>query len=426
MESSQRGDRQRKGTYIEISVAWEGIDLETIVQRPGKYTARSGCSRKEFIERSFGVKFGAEIPDKIKNGCERDIINAINGYMTRLTSSINEMDGIVFHFLDGSHRLTEISLHGLISLQRSDDLKRRYSMFCREVKDWLGIESYSSVTKDKVPANGSVELTRMTSMYNDDGITISVCGIFKSTQIDIDVKIAARATEAEIEEHAIAKAADGETEKHMKEIIIPTVAFRPPATIVDAVEYLRQASRNYDRPNVPTNKRGVNFMLRLNANQGKIATIPCVEASNISLWNALNLICKSCGYKFNADNKVVYIDSDVAITATTEKDEIESRMIEKRMREIIIPNVAFRPPATIVDATMYFRQASRDFDRPDIPINKRGVNFMLRLNENQKEPPTVPSVSVSNVSLWDALHIVCKMCGFKFKVADQAVQIEPQ
>ena len=55
--------------------------------------------------------------------------------------------------------------------------------------------------------------------------------------------------------------------------------------------------------------------------------------------------------------------------------------IEKRMKEMILPSISFRPPATIIDAVDFFRQASKDFDRPEIPVDQRGFNFVLQLDK---------------------------------------------
>ena len=60
-----------------------------------------------------------------------------------------------------------------------------------------------------------------------------------------------------------------------------------------------------------------------------------------------------------------------------DKERTMEQLVEKRMKEMILPSISFRPPATISDAVEYFKQASRDFDRPDIPIDQRGFNFVL-------------------------------------------------
>ena len=125
--------------------------------------------------------------------------------------------------------------------------------------------------------------------------------------------------------------------------------------------------------------------------------------------------------------------------------------IEKRMKEMMLPSISFRPPATIIDAVEFFRQASKDFDRPEVPVDQRGFNFILNLNtqltggapagDNNAEAafgaaaeenvsdgavPQIPTISASNLSLWEALQHVCKQVNFKFKVQGSVVMVMPK
>ena len=125
--------------------------------------------------------------------------------------------------------------------------------------------------------------------------------------------------------------------------------------------------------------------------------------------------------------------------------------IEKRMKDMMLPSISFRPPATIIDAVEFFRQASKDFDRPEVPVDQRGFNFILNLNtqltggapagDNNAESafgaaaeesvsdgavPQIPTISASNLSLWEALQHVCKQVNFKFKVQGSVVMVMPK
>ena len=135
--------------------------------------------------------------------------------------------------------------------------------------------------------------------------------------------------------------------------------------------------------------------------------------------------------------------------------------IEKRMKEMILPSISFRPPATIIDAVDFFRQASKDFDRPEIPVDQRGFNFVLQLENaltsgnadggaadnnaggnanafgaaaaggDEAAPgdvPVIPNVSASNQSLWDALQLVCRVVkpAYKFKVQGSIIMVMPK
>ena len=132
--------------------------------------------------------------------------------------------------------------------------------------------------------------------------------------------------------------------------------------------------------------------------------------------------------------------------------------IEKRMKEMMLPSISFRPPATIIDAVDYFRQASKDYDRPEIPVDQRGFNFICQLdkvltsggagaeaNDDGKnsnafsssddeggeaagDVPVIPNVTASNVSLWEALKLVCQVCkpAYKFKVQGSVIMVMPK
>ncbi len=148
-----------------------------------------------------------------------------------------------------------------------------------------------------------------------------------------------------------------------------------------------------------------------------------------------------------------------AVTAKTPLDQdpvrSQEQAIEKRMQEMILPSISFKPPATLGDAVDYFRDASRDYDKPEIPIDQRGFNFVLNPGtqlfakageaaaeddnsfaagagddaaggEQQSPLPLIPPMSAANVSLWNALKLVCDVTGFKFKVQGPVVMLMPK
>jgi general secretion pathway protein D len=123
------------------------------------------------------------------------------------------------------------------------------------------------------------------------------------------------------------------------------------------------------------------------------------------------------------------------------------QVVQQKLRDIVIPEVTFRPPATIIDAVDFFKQASRDFDKPEIPLEQRGVNLVLKLsttptaaapapeNPDPFAPvsaapapggaPTISALSARFISLYDALKLVCDVTGMKFKIRGNIVMIVP-
>lgn len=126
----------------------------------------------------------------------------------------------------------------------------------------------------------------------------------------------------------------------------------------------------------------------------------------------------------------------------------QEQSIIQRMREMRLPTISFKPPATIIDAVEYFRGASKDFDKPDIPLEQRGFNFVLKTPEtlraqateessddngfgaddessqsNQSGVPVIPMITASNITFYDALKLVCESVDYKFKVQGPIVMV---
>ncbi|MBQ3288980.1 MAG: hypothetical protein IJH50_06175 [Kiritimatiellae bacterium] len=125
--------------------------------------------------------------------------------------------------------------------------------------------------------------------------------------------------------------------------------------------------------------------------------------------------------------------------------------IERRMKEMRLPTISFKPPATIIDAVEFFRGASKDYDRPDIPLEKRGFNFVLRTPQgaiktqqadsesddfsssggedsdapaNGLEP--IQTITASDITFYEALKLVCDSVNYKFIIRGPVVMVMPK
>jgi len=124
--------------------------------------------------------------------------------------------------------------------------------------------------------------------------------------------------------------------QRMKAMRLPAISFKPPATIIDAVEYFRGASKDFDDPARPLEQRGFNFVLktpetvRMQAAAAAsedaddfsdtgsddaaggggplgVPVIPMITASDISFYEALKLVCESVEYKFLVQGPIVMV-----------------------------------------------------------------------------------------------------------------------
>ncbi len=123
--------------------------------------------------------------------------------------------------------------------------------------------------------------------------------------------------------------------QRMKAMRLPAISFKPPATIIDAVEYFRGASKDFDDPARPIEQRGFNFVLKTpeavrmqpvaaagddaddfsdtgsaDAAAGGplgVPVIPMITASDITFYDALKLVCESVEYKFSVQGPIVMV-----------------------------------------------------------------------------------------------------------------------
>lgn len=158
---------------------------------------------------------------------------------------------------------------------------------------------------------------------------------------------------------------------------------------------------------------------------------------------------------YAVDVRDVEVVADTTKKPTSEKDETASleQSIIKRMKEMRLPAISFKPPATLTDAIEFFRQASKDYDRPEIPLEQRGFNFYFKPLETAQAPaagdeadadsggfgvatessntpaattgggPVVPIITASDISFYDALKLVCEAVNYKFTVKGPMVTI---
>jgi len=150
------------------------------------------------------------------------------------------------------------------------------------------------------------------------------------------------------------------------------------------------------------------------------------------------------------------LNASTAETVKTQTgDDPERTMeqdIERRMKEMRLPTISFKPPATIIEAVEFFRSASKDYDRPDIPMEKRGFNFVLRTPQgaiktqqaaegesddfssgggeeaaapsNGLEP--IQTITASDITFHEALKLVCDSVNYKFIVRGPVVMVMPK
>ena len=227
---------------------------------------------------------------------------------------------------------------------------------------------------------------------------------------------------------ACSSAAEIDMIERMKRIEIPVLDFKPPMTLPEAIAHLRRQSVEHDDPTKPMDKRGISFILT--GSPAKKA-MPKLLVKNISLYNALDLICQTTGSSFSFREVggivAVVIESTGAEDTASGKKSHEKIVFRPpvprtnaeiglvgRMKRINLPSVSFNN-ATVADAIEYFRKQSVEHDDPTLSGGKRGINFILKMGDDAnlaKRP--VPQITAKEISLYDVFNLVCESTGLGY------------
>jgi putative membrane protein len=92
--------------------------------------------------------------------------------------------------------------------------------------------------------------------------------------------------------------------------------------------------------------------------------------------------------------------------------------VAKYMKELRLPAVSFKPPATLADALLYLQSASAPFDG-----SGRVVLFALMPKEEGEVYPTVPEISAEDILFADILRLVCESTDARYVIRDDGAVV---
>jgi len=302
----ERG-RARVGASLTIEFNWN-LDFKPINVKVANYSTKFGISRKEFIEKTFGMKFGEAIVKYIElNNEDRERLSE-NGkynlyYVYRYMSSpICGFNGVCV-YLDNKDnmRIKGIGFDNRVQVKDMAAAKARFENVRTALGKWLGIDSFDMKEDDKSLDSNKNESVSIVATFEDKGLRVKIRDFITenesakqagwSSSIDVSIE---HITEAE--------ARIAETEARMKKMVLPEVSFQPPDTIIDAIFFFNRTAKEIDRKNnVPEDKCGFHFVLDTKNDKHSAPRASLrLTMKDFSLWAALKASCDSARprYKF--------------------------------------------------------------------------------------------------------------------------------
>ena len=158
----EKSEKELKGVLITIDLSWE-LTPPTMSETT-KYDATNKVSRRVLVEKTFGVKFGEDIPIAIMR----------SRYTKKLDPPMFGLTDIVYIRPPNSPKLYGVRLDGKgPAAKNSAAVKPAFTKLCNEVRNWLGFDRYDNENQESV-ANLGVTCNMITSDYRDKTLEVAV------------------------------------------------------------------------------------------------------------------------------------------------------------------------------------------------------------------------------------------------------------
>ena len=293
------------GAFFLITVGW---DLESINRKPfavtrGDYVPGKGMSRREFIEKAFGVKFGEDLFKYITKGKNDDEYLKIgSGCVTRKPSSPVCGFATVRFDLTSDGRLCGIDLLPDLKAKGGNLSEEKARLSAEASLDkvrsaagkWLGLSPFEA--KETVDDGAETKVVGKSAAFDEGDITITA-----STSYCMSKKTGVGYVEP-CELHIVF---EDRLVKKMKGTILPSINFSVNGrdTLRDAIDFFTKASKDIDGSGSPD---GAGMEIVLSDNSLGDRQIPRISANKINLYTALQIVCTSAGLVFEVhDGRVV-------------------------------------------------------------------------------------------------------------------------
>lgn len=119
---------------------------------------------------------------------------------------------------------------------------------------------------------------------------------------------------------------------------------------------------------------------------------------------------------------------DIGVSQIIEQPQLDQRgtsAINRKLDEIIVPRIDFAD-ATIREALDFLRQRATALDTTEQDPTRKGVNIVLKLQDDSAEANARITLSLTEVPLRAAIEYVAKAANLKLKIEPYAVVVVPQ
>lgn len=229
---------------------------------------------------------------------------------------------------------------------------------------------------------------------------------------------------------AAAVKAEERIQKKLDTIILPRVVFRE-ASVKEIVDYLLIKGRELDTSEKDPKLKGVNILFRPSLDGTPNTARISLDLTNVPLGEALKYTAQLANLQLTVRLAWVELTPKPDAppspkrksTTWIEPAAEEGNEVQKKLRQIILPRVAFSE-TSIDEGLEFLRTKSRALDVTETDPNRKGVNLVLEKNENSRSAKI--SLDLIDVPLYEALRYFAELANLKATVGTKAVVLTPQ
>ena len=213
--------------------------------------------------------------------------------------------------------------------------------------------------------------------------------------------------------------ARGAATNRMASIVIPEIDFRG-ANINDIIDFMSQASREYDRRSVAPEEKGVNFVLNPRVTSGGGVPLLTFSAREITLLETLRLVSEVADLGYSVRRNTVML-ADRRYLKAVETPIDETSAVEARLGSAVIPEITL-DKVDVARAVASLNELTRDTD-----AERAEVGPLIELDLQQTNAEDWPEVDLvaKQISALHAARIVADLAEMELWPEENRMSMRP-
>lgn len=156
-----------------------------------------------------------------------------------------------------------------------------------------------------------------------------------------------------------------------------------------------------------------------------------IHARNMTALELIDLICylTDTDYAFKNGTLVMSTNGLKGVRHSLGQNDRRAEKLVEKMKKMVIPEVSFRYPATVLDALEFFHSVSLDYDDEKKGVNIAVQNIQKLLNyrhKNDENHMPIIAMSAKFCTFYEGMSNVCDVIGARIVIRNNTVIFVPQ